>query len=183
MAAKRSTPSVDDQTFRSEERRFYPEKELLSWMAPSRPFKKKDRQFWVTTTIVLSVIALILFLVEGIMPVILIVSLVFLFYVLTTVEPETVHYKITNKGVRIAGVLTRWNDLLAFWFTTRMDSTLLVLETVSVPGRLELIITPTLTEKIKQQLSKYIPEEERPPSYFDRAVNWISLRLPSKKAF
>lgn len=180
MVAKKPISSVDEQMFKSEERRFYPEKELLVWTAASRPFKKRDRQFWVTTGVVLSVIGLILFLVEGVMPVILIISLVFLFYILTTVDPGTIEYKVTNKGVRIAGRLTVWNDLIRFWFTNRLDTNLLVIETVSVPGRVEMIITQDLKEKVKKELSKYLPQEEVVPGYFDKAINWVSQRLPSK---
>jgi len=64
-----------------------PERDLVVWIAPARPFKRRDRQFYVTTFAIAGIVSLILFLAEGLMPVLLIVSLVFLYYVLSTVEP------------------------------------------------------------------------------------------------
>lgn len=170
----------NEQIEKSEEQRFYPEKTLLTWDAPSRPFKKRDRQFWVTIVVVFTIAGLILFLVEGVIPVILVISLVFLFYILTTVEPETISYKISSKGIRISGDLTKWNDLIRFWFTKRLDNTLLILETVAVPGRLELVIDEKVKDSIKKQMSKYLPEEESSPAIFDKLTNLISKILPTK---
>src|SRR3989344_3689539 len=80
-----------------------PERDLVSWTAPARPFKRRTRQFYVTTIAIVSVVGLILFLAEGIMPVVLLVALVFLFYVMNTVEPQGVDYKITTRGLSMAG--------------------------------------------------------------------------------
>src|SRR3989304_4840218 len=77
-----------------------PERDLVTWTAPSRPFKRRDRQFYTTVFAIAGIISLILFLAEGLMPVILIVALVFLYYVLSTVPPENIEYKITTKGVK-----------------------------------------------------------------------------------
>ena len=70
------------------------------------------------------------------MPVILIVSLVFLYYVMSTVEPENIEYKITTKGIKIAGRLTEWQGMTRFWFSKRFDNDLLVIGTVAIPGRI-----------------------------------------------
>ena len=74
-----------------------PEKDLAVWTAPARPFKRRDREFYITILAMGGIVALILFLVEGFMPVILIISLFFLFYALSTVEPEKIEYKVTTK--------------------------------------------------------------------------------------
>ncbi|KKP31069.1 MAG: hypothetical protein UR20_C0044G0007, partial [Candidatus Woesebacteria bacterium GW2011_GWE2_31_6] len=75
------------------------EKDLVTWTAPGRPFKRRDKQFYLTTISIVGLVSLIIFLAEGAMPVILIISLVFLYYVMSTVPPENIEYKITNKGV------------------------------------------------------------------------------------
>src|SRR3990172_6112767 len=93
-----------------------PERDLTTWKAPSRPFKRRDREFYVTIMAMGGIVALILFLVEGFMPVILIVSLFFLFYVLSTVEPDKIEYKVTTKGVKIAEKRIDWSNLGRFWF-------------------------------------------------------------------
>src|SRR3989344_1109885 len=85
-----------------------PEKEIYTWRAASRPFKRRDREFWITIGAIAAIFGLILFLIEGVMPVLLIIALVFLFYILSTVEPETITYAITNMGVKIADRTTPW---------------------------------------------------------------------------
>src|SRR3990172_4343122 len=62
-----------------------PERDLITWTAAGRPFKRRDRQFYVTIFAMAGIVSLVLFLAEGFMPVLLIISLVFLYYVLSTV--------------------------------------------------------------------------------------------------
>lgn len=155
-----------------------PEKDLTVWTAPARPFKRRDREFYVTIMAMGGIIALILFLVEGFMPVILIISLFFLFYVLSTVEPENIQYKVTTKGVKIAERRIDWANLGRFWFSRRFDHDLLIIESSSLPGRIELVILPEKTEEVRRALSAYLFEEEIPPSPLDKAANWFSKKLP-----
>jgi hypothetical protein len=54
----------------------------------------------------------------------------------------------------------------------------LIIETFSLPGRLELVIDPGQKDEIRKTLLNYIPEEETPASGLDRAANWFSKRLP-----
>jgi hypothetical protein len=174
---------MEDQTNASNQDapRVVTEKELFSWKAPSRPFKKRDREFWVTVGAIAFIGGIILFLIEGVMPVILIISIVFLYYVMSTVEPEMVTYAITNLGVKFADKRTDWDYLTRFWFTKRMDTSLLVFEMTSLPGRLELVIDPKDQDKLKEVLADYVVNEEAPPSQLDKAANYLADKLPLKK--
>jgi len=154
------------------------EKDLLIWIAPSRPFKRRDRQFYLTTVSIAGIVSLILFLAEGAMPVILIISLIFLYYVMSTVEPEVIEYKITDRGVKIAGGATPWEMLTRFWFSKRYDTELLVFETRKIPNRMELVIKPENKEDIRKILKDYLLEEEASPSNLDKAIDWFSKKLP-----
>lgn len=158
-----------------------PERDLVSWEAPARPFKRRDRQFFVTVFAMAGIVGLVLFFAEGPMPLILIISLVFLYYVLSTVEPEDIEYKVTNKGIKVAGKLTDWQNLRRFWFSKRFDTELLVVESFLIPGRLELVIKSDIKEKLKKEISAYIPFEEVPASGLDRATEWFAKILPGNK--
>jgi len=155
-----------------------PERDLVVWQAPARPFKRRDRKFYVTVISLVGAVSLILFLAEGAMPVVLLVSLVFLFYIMNTVSPETIDYKITTKGISMAGKKINWNLLGRFWFTQRADSEVLIVETATFPGRMEFVTPPEKKEEIKKALSSYLAEEEIPASALDRAAGWISKKLP-----
>jgi hypothetical protein len=158
-----------------------PERDLVTWTAPARPFKRRGRQFYVTTFAIAGIVSLVLFLAEGIMPVILIISLVFLYYVLSTVQPEEVEYKITTKGIKIAGKLTQWQYLNRYWFTNRFDNELMIVDTVVIPGRIEYVINPAVKELLKKEVSAYIPYEEVPPGALDKMTNWFATKLPGNK--
>ena len=155
-----------------------PEKDLVIWTAPSRPFKRRNREFYVTIISIAAVAGLVLFLVDGWLPVMLIISLVFLFYVLSTVEPENIDYRITNKGIKIADKLTPWNSMRRFWFTRRFESQLLVVETYTLPGRLEVVINSNQKDEIEKEMKKYLIHEEAPPTFLDKSANWFAKKLP-----
>ena len=157
------------------------ERDLLTWTAPARPFKRRDRQFYTTVFAIAGIISLILFLAEGIMPVILIVALVFLYYVLSTVPPENIEYKITSKGVKIAGKLTEWQTLIRFCFGARSGSEILIFETFLIPGRMEIMINPEIKDGLKKEISAYIPYEEIPATGLDKVTDWVAQKLPGNK--
>jgi hypothetical protein len=158
-----------------------PERDLVTWTAPARPFKMRDKQFYTATFAIAGIIALVLFLAEGIMPVILIIALVFLFYVLSTVPPENIEYKITTKGVKIAGKLTEWQALTRFWFRENMGSQILILESLFIPGRVELVTNPEIKNDLKKEISAYIPYEEISASGLEKITDWVSKKLPGNK--
>jgi hypothetical protein len=157
------------------------EKDLLTWTAKSRPFKRRNSQFYVTIFAICGVIGLVLFLAEGIMPVLLIIALVFLYYVLSTVEPEKIEYQLTNKGIKIMGKRTDWQYMNKFWFSERFGSKIMIIETNQIPGRMEVVIEPEIQDKLKKEISNYIPFEEAPSSNYDKITNWFTSKLPGNE--
>lgn len=174
--ANKDPEALDNQTAYGQPS-FEPEKELFVWKAAARPFKKREREFWVRLVAIASIFSFILFLAEGVMPVILIISIVFLFYILSSVEPEEIEYKITTRGIKIANQTTSWDSILRFWFYKRLNSDLLVCEVIFVPGRLEIVVDPKDIGRISAVLQKYLPNEQGPQTSLDRASNWLSEKL------
>lgn len=158
-----------------------PEKDLVVWTAPARPFKRRNKDFYVTIFAIGGITALVLFLIQGFLPVILVISVVFLFYVMATVEPEKLEYKITTKGIKIGSDTRDWSMMRRFWFTKRFDNELLVIETRTLTGRLELVIDPAVKDKIRKELNNYLVHEEVPASTIDKAANWFSDKVPGMK--
>lgn len=155
------------------------EKDLYVWTAPSRPFKKRTRDFYVTAVAIASLIGLIMFFIDGFMPVLLIISIVFLYYVMSTIPPENIEYKVTTRGIKVANNLTEWPMMGRFWFTSRFGSELLVVETANFPGRLEMVVNKSDQETLIKVLGKYLTHEEIPASILDKASNWVSKRMPT----
>ncbi|MBN1168959.1 hypothetical protein JXA63_03650 [Candidatus Woesebacteria bacterium] len=157
------------------------EKVLFEWEAPERPFKERKREFWISLIAISIVFCLILYIVEGVMPVILIISILFLFYILSTVKPQKIKYAITNRGVKMAESFAEMDFLVRYWFGKRFGSDLLIFQTVNFPGRLELVVDSKDKKKISEVLEEYIPEEDVPPSNLEKAANWFSEKIPGNK--
>ena len=153
------------------------EKTLFSWKAPARPFKRQSREFYVTAVSIAVLVGLILFLIDGIMPVLLIVAFCFLFYVLYNVEPEKLEYKITTLGIRISESLIPWEDLGRFWFSERMGSKVLVLERSGIIGRIELVYSKKNEKEIEKDLKKYLLNEEAAPNILDKSSSWVANKI------
>lgn len=174
------TPNQQNPQQTNQQTQAEPEVDLVTWVTTSRPFKRRNREFYVSVISIATVAGLVLFLVDGFLPVMLIISLVFLFYVLSTVEPENIEYKITTYGIKVAGSLTPWNAMYRFWFTKRFDSNLLVVQTFSLPGRLELVIPAERKSDAEEALKKYITHEEAPPTFLDKSANWFAKKMPQE---
>lgn len=155
------------------------EKNLFSWRAPVRPFKARGRDFFSTVLAIAGLLALILFFIEGIMPVFVIVAVVFLTFVLFSIPPEEVEYQITNQNILISGRKYPLDSVSRFWVSKRWGNDLLVFETpLRFPGRLELVVSGVDIESLKSTLANYVTMEEAPPTFLDRAASWLSARLP-----
>lgn len=166
-------PQKEQETqFKQEE-----EKELFTWKAPARPFKKRDKEFFTTIIAIGFLMSLILFFIDGFLPVMVIVALVFLVYVLSTVPPDEVEHKITTRGIYFAGKINPWFELTRFWFTHRFGSELLILESFRMPGRMEFVINNEDNETIKKHLMDYVLYEEAAPNILDKAAAWLGKRV------
>lgn len=154
------------------------EKDLFVWRAPARAYQPRTREFFVTLFAIVGLVGLVLFIAEGAMPVVLLIAIVFLFYVLSTVKPEEIEYKITNKGIKIAGNKTDWQFMNRFCFTKKGLNDVLLIETYVIPGRLELVVNAGDIEVIRKNLLENVPEEEISPTGLEKLTTWFASRLP-----
>jgi len=154
------------------------EKDLVVWNAPSRPFQRRSKDFYTSLTAVAGLLSVVLFIIEGIMPVILVISAVFLFYVLSTIPPQDLEYKITDQGIKIGDGKTIWEMMGRYWFVTRGGSEILVVETARVPGRMELVIDQSKKEEIQKTLDKYLVNEQASATMYDKMASWATKALP-----
>jgi hypothetical protein len=150
---------------------------LFSWNAPSRPFKRRDRRYWVGIVATASLVSFILFIAEGVMPVVLLFSILLFYYVLSTVEPPEIGYKITKAGVEFSDGVFKWKFLKRYWFERKFDTTTLNFEMSKFPGRLELVVKEQDIPKVRQVLNRYLTEDEGRKTVFDRASDWVSQKI------
>ena len=68
-------------------------------------------------------------------------AMMFVAYVLATVNPELIERQITTRGVISGGKMYKWKDLGRFWFRSKWKNDILHIDTrLQFPGQLMLLL-------------------------------------------
>lgn len=138
-------------------------KTLLSWEAPSRPFRKKQRSYYTTLAIIVILLVLILLLAREFLLIATILSLTFVAYVLAFVPPHRIHFRISTQGVTIGEDFYFWHFLDSFWFKSKDGHTIMHIQTrLRFPAQLMLVLEGVDEEKVKKIVSRFLPFHEIP---------------------
>jgi hypothetical protein len=156
-----------------------PLKTLLVWTAPERPFKKRSREFFTTIGAIVFLIGVILLFLQEWLLILVMIALMFVAYMMSTVEPRRIEHQITNQGIVTGGKRYPWETLNRFWFTEKWGEKILEIETLAgLPRHIFLMLGETKQEAIKKNLADYLPFEEPEKTWIDNASEWISRRVP-----
>jgi hypothetical protein len=158
------------------------EKTKIEWEAPERAFQKRNRDFWVTVISLLVLFSVILFFIKEFFLIIALISVLFLYYTMSTVAPTLTKYKITNRGIYFGEKKYEWDLLSRFWFKKNLSSEMIHFETVlRFPRQISFVINEADKEKIKEIVIKKIPMVETSPNFVDKMTKWFMDRLPLEK--
>lgn len=157
-----------------------PLKVWLTWVAPARPYRKKDRSFYTTTAIIVTLLCLIALLAHEFLLIGAILAFVFVVYVLNFSPPEDVHYKISTQGVTIGEHFYSWGELESFWFTHKEGQKILnVLTNIRFPSQLIIPMGEESEEKLRSILSRYLLfYEVAPKSFIDDWAEKLQKHFP-----
>ncbi len=157
---------------------------LLQWRSPSRPFKKRDKDFFTTVTIMAILSIVILFFMREFLVIAVVIAFVFLVYVLYTVPPDDIDNEIFTTGIKNGNHFYAWPDLLYYWFEKRWGNDIMVARTkASLPGSIYLLLRePATREQIEQVIgTRLILKDSKDTSAVDRAAEWVSKKFPLEK--
>lgn len=155
------------------------EKLWFEWEAPERSFKTRDKDFWITAIAILVLVGVILMFIKEFFLIIALVSVLFLYYVLSTVPPQDIKNKITNRAVYFGDLRYEWELLQRFWYKNSLNSELVQFETnLRFPRQISLVINPDDKEKLTKFITKRIPLLESSPTFIDKLAKWFGDRLP-----
>lgn len=158
------------------------ERILLEWKSIERPFKERGRDFYSTVLVLAVLIGIILFFIEGLMPVLLVASVVFVVFVMSKAQPRVVEHKITTRGIETERNKFWWSELIVFWFEEKWGYDLVHVLTARNWPRQILLVLPESgeieKEKVKEVLGNYLPLEKPQDSWLDKAVNWLGDKVP-----
>lgn len=154
---------------------------LYSWNAPLRAYKRRSNsilRFYMALALLLS---LIVFFFGDRVLLVPILTLLFLFYVLTITPPPEVQNIITTFGIETAGITLRWEFLSHYYYTKKFHFHILTLVSNAPYYYHVFLVVPD--EKIKEEintiLSKHVMYVQKPTrSFTDKMVEWLSNLMP-----
>lgn len=158
-----------------------PEVALLEWTAPVRPFKKRNRQYYVTISILVGLVSLILFLAGQFLFIAVVLAFAFVNYVLSSIPPENIINRITNYGIHTDQNLYFWEEMGRFWYTQKYGQDLLHVEVSRFPNHVTLLLGNTPKDQITPLLSQVLIEQQPKPTAFDKAASWLQDNVPLEK--
>lgn len=155
-------------------------KTLLSWSSPGRPFKKRTKQYYLTALLIMFFVEIILFLFSQYLLMLVILSLVFVSFALSSVPPQDFHYRISTEGIKVEDHFFLWQELYDFYFKKINGVDVLHVRTKAfIPGELTLTLRNIDREHIKRVLLPYLPFREYiKPTFMEKSGDWLSKNFP-----
>lgn len=156
------------------------EKAILFWKSKARPFRRRGKDYFLTLILIVLVFILVSTLVREFLLIGVVLSLAFVAYVLSIIEPEVVEHKITKSGFVSADHPYLWEELRSFWFERKGDHDILNIETkLRFPARLILLLEGVSQHGLKNLLEKRIDFRESPQyNVLDRWAHKLTRILP-----
>ena len=155
-------------------------KTLLSWTSPGRPFRKRGKQYYLTSLLIMLLVEVILFLFSQYLLMLVVASLVFVAFALATVPPRNFHYRISTEGITIEDHFFLWQELYDFYFRKIEGIDVLHIRTHSfIPGELTLTLGDIDKEHVKRVLLPFLPYREMiKPTFMEKSADFLSKNFP-----
>ena len=159
-------------------------KTLLSWQAPGRPFRKRGRQYYLTSLLIGLLVEIILFLFSQYLLMLVVASLLFMAFALATVPPRDFHYRISTEGIMIEDHFFLWQELYDFYFKRHGNEDTLHVGTHDFfIGEIILTLQGIDHEHVKAFMLPYLPfREVVRPTFMEKTGDWLEKNFPMEKA-
>lgn len=169
----------ENQEIRATAADFNEEKVLFEWEAPERAYQKRNKDFWITAVAILILVSVILIFIKEFLLIVALISVVFMYYSMSTVPPKNIKNKITNWGIYFGEARYPWNNLNKFWFKKELSNEMIYFGTVlKFPNSVSMVIKAEDREKLKEIIVKRIPLLNESPTFVDKLTKWFGEHLP-----
>jgi len=156
---------------------------ILEWTAPGRPFRRRGRQYYLTSLLIALLVEIILFLFSQYLLMLVVLSFIFVTFVLASVAPSNFKYRISSEGITIEDHFFLWQELYDFYFKKREGVDVAHIRTHSfLPGELTLTLGDIDREHIKSALLPYLPYRELiRQNFMEKSGDWLAKNFPLEK--
>lgn len=151
---------------------------LFEWESYERPQKKWSKEFYSSVIVMAFLASIILYFIEGIMPVLVIWAMVFMLWAMSRTEPRLEKYAISSWGLKTKERTYRFEEMTNFWFETKWGGRLMRINLARIPWHIVIVINSESEDKIRKLMLQYIPYEEPAVTWIDRLVKWLGDKVP-----
>ena len=153
-----------------------PKEIYLAWEIQGRPDKKTVNKKMSRTLMVVGIVVSLLLAIMGEFFLILVIgSVIFVSYVLSSTPSASSKFEVSSHGVKFDEETYYWQQLKRFFFMDASGTELLAVDTINpLPGRLFIAFRPADRERIMELLASRLPFlKEQPLTAMDKAYSSI----------
>ncbi len=156
---------------------------VLTWTAPIRHYRKRQKQYFINIFFIVLALEIILVLFSQYLLMLVVLSFAFLAYSLAITPPGEIVYRISTEGLTVGDHFYLWQELYDFYFKERHHITTLHVRTQSfLPGELVMLLGDRSQDEIKHALLPFLPFREYvKPDVTERAGDWLAKTFPLDK--
>ena len=156
---------------------------LLSWQGSGRPFQKKGKTYFATGLLIMLLVEIILFLFSEYMLMLVVVSFVFLAFVLASIPPRDFHYRLSSEGIMVEDHFYLWQELYDFYFKKVNGVMVMHVRThFLIPGELVITLGDISPAHVKSVVLPYLPYREYvKPTFMEKSSQWLVNNFPLEK--
>jgi len=151
---------------------------LLTWEANDRPTKVWSKEFYSSVIVIAFLVSVILYFIEGIMPVLVVCALVFMMWSMNKTEPKKVKYELLPQGLKTVDKLYTFDEMDFFWVENKWGHVVLRINLIEAPWHIVIVVDPGLESELKNLMSQAVPYQVPVPTWSDKAVKWLGEKMP-----
>lgn len=159
-------------------------KTFLEWEAPGRPFRPRSREYFINAFLIMMAVEIILFLFSQYLLMMVVFSLIFLSFALSSVPPKMFTYKISSEGILVEKTFFIWEELYDFYFFKDQgeEETLHITTKSFFPGEITLTLGNVSIDELKMILLPYLPFREYvEPTFLEKMGKWLERNFPLER--
>jgi len=158
-------------------------KTLVSWTAPGRPFRKKGREFYLSSLLIVFLIEVVLFIFSEYLLMFVVGALYFFSLVLSSVPPQNFHYRISTQGIKVEDHFYIWDELYDFYFKKIDAQHILIIRSQAlIPGELQITLGEVPVDHVRRVLMSFLPYREVVhPTFMERSGDWLARNFTLEK--
>ncbi len=162
-----------------------PEYLLGEWIADSRVYRPRNREYYSSLAVIVLLLSLILFFAGQTLLIFVLLAFLFVSFVLAATKPMPLLIRLTTYGLQYQGKLYYWNQLGRFWVRSNHGTPEIHIEAPTFIGR-ELVVLgsneqspgPVTVPEIVDVLRLYLINEEPPLTQIDKWIRWLEEKFP-----